>query len=379
MNTIFDATVHVLMFPLNPERRIYWLFLVCSAPIALVYLRFQASEQARSHWCWSVVFSPAYWWHRSARIDYAMLFVNAIIGASIVVPLLGSSLALAVALQPLLHTALSPAIFGGSAPQLQLPTGAVIAIFSVAAFLAEDASRYWLHRLMHKNYWLWQFHRVHHGAEVLNPVTLYRIHPVEMLLFRAREVVVCGSLGALFMTLYPNQIREWEILGTGLFNFLFNIAGANLRHSPIPLHFGIFERWFVSPAQHQLHHSIKRHHQQSNYGSNLAIWDRFFGSWIGSEKEQSINIGLAHPLPSTLLAQYTVPFSTLLKPLIQRRSSGRLPRILGSLRKTGADQSQPDGRKTEPNRKETPRARRHIPRQNPLTRRRIRSRRSAHA
>jgi len=39
-----------------------------------------------------------------------------------------------------------------------------------------------------------------------------------------REVLVCGSVGALFMTLYPAQIREWEVLGTGLFNFLFNIA-----------------------------------------------------------------------------------------------------------------------------------------------------------
>jgi len=320
MSTIFDALLNALLFPLDPERRIYWLFLLCSALFAVVHLRFQASVLTRRNWRWSMVFSRRYWWHRSARIDYAMLFINAIIGASIMAPLLGSSLALTVALQPTMHAVLSLDIFGDSTPRLQLPTGAIIAIFSMTAFLAEDASRYWLHRLMHRNYWLWQFHRVHHSAEVLNPVTLYRIHPVEMLLFRAREVMVCGSLGALFMTLYPGQIREWEILGTGLFNFVFNIAGANLRHSPVPLRFGSIERWFVSPAQHQLHHSIEPHHQQSNFGSNLAVWDRVFGSWAGSERNQQINIGLRTPLPQTLLAQYTKPIADLLKGLARQRA-----------------------------------------------------------
>ena len=42
-----------------------------------------------------------------------------------------------------------------------------------------------------------------------------------------------------------------------MFGVLFNFAAANLRHSHIWISFGRFEKIFISPAQHQIHHSVK--------------------------------------------------------------------------------------------------------------------------
>ena len=331
MDAVLDALMQVGRFPFDPQRRIYWVFLLCSGFLALYYLWRQASAQQRSNWRWQRILSHNYWWHRSARIDYLMLPINAVIGALLITPLLCSSLAMAVTLQPVIHGLLSQPIFGGTLTRVALSPGAAIALFSVTAFLAEDLSRYWLHRLMHANILLWQFHRVHHSAEVLNPLTLYRVHPIEMLLFRLREVLVCGCIGALFMSLYPGQIREWEVLGTGLFNVLFNVAGANLRHSPVQLRFGIFERWFVSPAQHQLHHSILKQFQHCNYGSNLALWDRWFGTWACSKKDPINSIGLTRPMPQSLQAQYLEPIYAVLGSLrdVLKRS---VPRVTAKSR-----------------------------------------------
>ncbi|MGC6493567.1 MAG: TonB-dependent receptor domain-containing protein, partial [Myxococcota bacterium] len=39
------------------------------------------------------------------------------------------------------------------------------------------------------------------------------------------------------------------------------------------------ERWFISPAMHQVHHGRTRSFQNSNYGTWLAVWDVIGGTW----------------------------------------------------------------------------------------------------
>ena len=40
---------------------------------------------------------------------------------------------------------------------------------------------------------LWEFHKVHHSAEVLNPITGFRSHPVDQVL----DAVVMGAMTGL--------------------------------------------------------------------------------------------------------------------------------------------------------------------------------------
>ena len=79
-------------------------------------------------------------------------------------------------------------------------------------------------------------------------------------------------------------------MGVDLLGFLLNAAGANLRHSHIWLSFGYAEKWFISPAQHQLHHSIE--HGHGNLGTYLACWDRILGTHIEAKKKERLKFGL---------------------------------------------------------------------------------------
>jgi hypothetical protein len=58
-----------------------------------------------------------------------------------------------------------------------------------------------------------------------------------------------------------------------------------LRHSHIKIRYPkIIERIFISPGQHQIHHSTEKKHFDKNFGVAFAIWDLMFGSLAFSEK-----------------------------------------------------------------------------------------------
>ncbi len=153
-----------------------------------------------------------------------------------------------------------------------------MALYTVAIFAVSDLSRYWLHRWMHTVPFLWRFHRVHHSARVLNPLTFYRVHPVENLLFGLRYALVAGVVTGGFIYLFGARLGVAQIAGVNLLVFISAFAGANLRHSHLPIRFGKAERWLVSPAMHQFHHT--KEGAQTNYGGTLALWDRVFGSLV---------------------------------------------------------------------------------------------------
>ncbi len=46
------------------------------------------------------------------------------------------------------------------------------------------------------------------------------------------------------------------------------------------------ERWLISPAQHQLHHSDDPRHFGANLGATLAVWDRMAGTLITTTRER---------------------------------------------------------------------------------------------
>ena len=71
------------------------------------------------------------------------------------------------------------------------------------------------------------------------------------------------------------------------------VLGSNLRHS----HIGIRYWWWleyilISPAQHQLHHSISVKHYDKNFGAAFAIWDWLFGSLLHSVEFDEIKLGI---------------------------------------------------------------------------------------
>ena len=158
-----------------------------------------------------------------------------------------------------------------------VPTALAVGLYTLVLFVAWDASRFALHWAMHRFRPLWAFHQVHHSAEVLTPLTFHRIHPLESLLYELRGIGVTGAVTAGFFYLFRQDAVGLELLGVPALGLVLNAVFGNLRHSDLWLRFPpAIERWFISPAQHQLHHT--QEHAHRNLGTWLAVWDRLAGT-----------------------------------------------------------------------------------------------------
>ena len=285
-----SALVYWFSQPLDPSRRFFWLFLLSSALLAIGVSWFDRKKAGGSlsfSALLNIFFNKRYWLHRSTLVDVSLSMLNTVIRFALLVPIIGSHLWLT------LWTAKSLLAWFDTPVMPDLPWYSIAALYSLTFFVLEDLSRFLLHRAMHGAPWLWRFHRVHHSATILTPLTLQRVHPVEMTLYYLRGIIVFGTVSGVFLYLFANDLTTWDVLGVDLLGFAFAILGANLRHSHVWLSFGRFERWFISPAQHQLHHSSAAEHQNKNYGSYLSCWDRWSRTLIFSGKKRRLMFGLS--------------------------------------------------------------------------------------
>ena len=189
----------------------------------------------------------------------------------------------------------------------------VVILYTVVLWLVSDFTRFLLHWLLHKVPFLWKLHEVHHSAEVLTPITQYRMHPIEMILFYFRGIFVIGIVSGIYLYYFPFVMVEegyMMVFGVNIFRFFFLFVGSNLRHSQIPVRFPAFlELFFISPYQHQIHHSKDQKHFDKNFGSHLAIWDWLFRSLVRSKDVEKVDYGIPDGNPhQSLLKAYFEPF-----------------------------------------------------------------------
>ena len=122
-------------------------------------------------------------------------------------------------------------------------------------------------------------------------MTFYRVHPLENFLFGFRYALVTGFITGIFIHFYGANLAILDIIGVNIIVFVFHILGDNLRHSTIHLgYFDTLEKWLISPAQHQYHHTVTG--TTVNYGGILSLWDRLFGSLRLSSQEDHYHYGL---------------------------------------------------------------------------------------
>ena len=280
---MWEIITEPFSYPLEPAKRIYWVCLFSALILASIAVtlrsgRFEWRSQIRA------LFSISYWLRRSTAEDIGWMFVNNAIRGFVLVPLIGTHIVATLMIGRFLQQHV------GDAPELYFSPWFIAFAFTIVFFVMEDLSRFLLHLGMHRSRALWYFHRVHHSATNLTPLTLFRVHPVESVLYFVRSFTVFGLVSGVFVWLFGSQLSGWDILGVDLFGFLFNALGANLRHTPVWLTFGYLERWFISPVQHQLHHSVK--HGHCNLGACLSVWDRVYGTHQRSGTYRTLRFGL---------------------------------------------------------------------------------------
>ena len=191
-------------------------------------------------------------------------------------------------------------------------TGVIAKIlFGIYFAFAWDFFTTYAHYLKHKVPFLWEFHKVHHCAEVLTPLTAMRRHPVEIVASAIITGLGIAFALILWLLIFGAPGTSLEIGGTALVIYVWRIAGYNLRHSHIWISYGPFwNRYLVSPAHHQLHHSRAPKHHDCNFGHIFTIWDRMLGTHyapiegetfeLGIEREENAKLG-------TLRALYVRP------------------------------------------------------------------------
>ena len=154
---------------------------------------------------------------------------------------------------------------------------------TVAAF---DFAAYGIHVAQHRIPILWEFHKVHHSAEVMHPLTNYREHPVDNVLYAVGHGVTLGLCAVLADALLGYIPTEPGPLGVGITAFIFNVLGYNLRHSHIWLRWpGALSMAFGSPAHHQVHHSCHPDHIDKNFGFYAAHLGRDFRNLLSARDQ----------------------------------------------------------------------------------------------
>ncbi len=300
IETMLKSAADNLFGVFNPDSRIYYLYLATSALLALVaYVvveRSHAAEEAAERGeepppgflAW--LFTKRVWMHRSAFQDYKIFVVNGLVYYGLIAQAMISTPAIINGL----HGSLTRTFGELDAPVLA--SGWSIAAYTAVSVLAFDFAVFLAHWTMHKVPTLWHFHKVHHSAEVLNPMTLFRMHPVDLFITSFLATLFGGlGLGGLFY-LTQQTPQEYSILGLNVVIFAFYMLGYNLRHSQVWLSYPAWlSHILVSPAQHQIHHSSDRRHFDSNMGLIFAFWDWMFGTLYVPKQREKLTYGIDGP------------------------------------------------------------------------------------
>jgi sterol desaturase/sphingolipid hydroxylase (fatty acid hydroxylase superfamily) len=282
---------------------LYWPYALTGLAIALAVA--YASARAGGSFAKSLRAgcSRELWWNASARADYRLYLVNAL-----VVPVL-----FAWVLFSDKHVVGWLNAFAGGAAASSSADASIVSrvAFTLIFFIAYDFGRFVAHALLHDVAVLWEFHKVHHSAETLNPLTAFRAHPLDLAMMAAVPALTTGVATWAFNRVAEVPVSAYSFLGLHVLVFAFNLVGI-LRHSQVWLHFGpVWGKWLISPAHHQLHHSCEPEHIGVNRGFELAVWDRLYGTLHVPGRRTPFRIGLGDGTDGewhNVRRMYLVPF-----------------------------------------------------------------------
>lgn len=225
---------------------------------------------------------------RSARADVKYFVLNALFLAS----LLGWAIASSV----VIGNAVNGYLVGAFGPQASttLPLWVVAAILTLMLFLAYEFAYWFEHWLSHAVPVLWEFHKVHHSAEVLSPLTNARIHPVNALMFLNVVALCVGTMRGVLDFAFGMVAQPVTIVHTNALFVAFTFLTTHLQHSHVWIAFtGVLGRILLSPAHHQIHHSTDPRHFNKNFGSSIAVYDWLFGTlYVPSREREALHFGV---------------------------------------------------------------------------------------
>ncbi|MDX1265881.1 MAG: sterol desaturase family protein [Oceanisphaera sp.] len=326
LNPLIDRLVGIL--DLNGRFSVFFLGISYLAALLLYRLRLQDGTTTASSY-WRFIGGREVLLHPSARLDYLYYLVRGVLKLAFVLPVVAL-------VDPYIWESGDYVGFfervWGERPQLGENMGLMM-LYGLGLFLVADVVHYWVHRAFHCR-WLWEFHKVHHSAEVMVPATASRIHVVEKVAEKLVKGVFIGAYVGIFYYLCGGSVSKYTLFGSSYLVLLFNSLAANLRHTHIWLSFGpVIEHVINSPAQHQIHHSNDPRHFNRNFATNLSLWDWMFGTlYVTGWQPEPLTFGAGKPennryrnLWALIFLPFILTFSRLRDRLRLRLASRRPP------------------------------------------------------
>ena len=133
------------------------------------------------------------------------------------------------------------------------------------AFIVQDFTGYWMHRLSHRVNVFWNRHIIHHSSEEFNLSCALRQSISETFKFSAILMLPAALLGIppkIFAILAPIHL---------FMQFWY--------HTRLIDKMGILENIIVTPSHHRVHHAINPEYLDRNYSQILIIWDKLFNTF----------------------------------------------------------------------------------------------------
>ncbi len=154
-----------------------------------------------------------------------------------------------------------------------------------AILLLVSLFRYWMHRLQHRNEFLWKLHSYHHRVTDLRALNDFTSNPIDFALRNVLVYVLLGIVGfsPLAMLFAVPALGVWGI---------FSHCGGDVRG-------GWLNYLFVTPEVHRWHHTAavpEGYGYSVNYGVEFSFWDVIFGTYYLPQKDgQTMQARIGHP------------------------------------------------------------------------------------
>lgn len=183
-----------------------------------------------------------------------------------------------------------------------------LAIFNVAElnifwqlfilFVVRDFIQYFIHRLLHRVPFLWNFHKVHHSVKQMGFAAQMRYHWMENVVYRGIQYIPLALIGfgiQDFITVY-----------------LFAFFVGHFNHANINVPLGPFKYIFNNPQMHIWHHAKALPSKYGvNFGLTLSVWDYIFGTDYIPEDGRDIPLGFSNDenFPEDFIGQNVYPLN----------------------------------------------------------------------
>src|SRR6185312_8364881 len=260
----------------------------------LVTKRVQRGRRIRLRTLWRALFPHRITSSRSNYADVGYLFFNVFV--------FGIVLGWAILSYQFLSNAIIAGLVAtiGPVSKTALPVIVERGIITVLLFLAYEFGYWFNHWLSHRVPLLWEFHKVHHTATVLTPLTNFRVHPIYGLIFANILALSTGVTNGLANYMLGETAYQYAFSDTNIILVFFIHTYVHLQHTELWIPFsGTLGRLFVSPAHHQVHHSNNPIHYDTNFGSCLAVWDWMFGTlYVPGKEPEKLSFGVDPDRPN---------------------------------------------------------------------------------